>query len=92
MTEKVKRKLTVRHLKCSRRSRAEPSRKKPEILTINASDEGGGTEKWSWLGHVLRMPEHRLVRQVLLNLRQTYPRDAFRRRTKSKYRERYKNV
>ncbi len=23
--------------------------------------------RWSWLGHVLRMPEHRLVRQVLLN-------------------------
>ncbi len=23
--------------------------------------------RWSWLGHVLRMPEHRLVRQVLIN-------------------------
>ncbi len=23
--------------------------------------------RWSWLGHVLRMPEHRLVRQVLLH-------------------------
>ncbi len=23
--------------------------------------------RWSWLGRVLRMPEHRLVRQVLLN-------------------------
>ncbi len=23
--------------------------------------------RWSWLGHVLRMPEHRLVRQVMLN-------------------------
>ncbi len=23
--------------------------------------------RWSWLGHVLRVPEHRLVRQVLLN-------------------------
>ncbi len=23
--------------------------------------------RWSWLGHVLRMPKHRLVRQVLLN-------------------------
>ncbi len=23
--------------------------------------------RWSWLGHVLRMPEHCLVRQVLLN-------------------------
>ncbi len=27
-----------------------------------------------------------------VKLRQTYSRDAFRRRTKSKYRERYKNV
>ncbi len=27
-----------------------------------------------------------------VKLRQTYPRDAFRRRTKSKYRERYKHV
>ncbi len=23
--------------------------------------------RWSWLGHVLRMPEDRLVREVLLN-------------------------
>ncbi len=23
--------------------------------------------RWSWLGHVLRMPEHRLVRQFLFN-------------------------
>ncbi len=23
--------------------------------------------KWNWLGHVLRKPEHRVVRQVLLN-------------------------
>ncbi len=27
-----------------------------------------------------------------VKLRETYSRDAFRRRTKSKYRERYKNV
>ncbi len=27
-----------------------------------------------------------------VKLRQTYPRDAFRRRTKSKYRKRYNNV
>ncbi len=23
--------------------------------------------RWNWRGHVLRMPEHRLVREVLLN-------------------------
>ncbi len=45
--------------------------------------------RWSWLGHVLRMPEHRLVRQVQFNCVKTYSRDAFRRRTKPKYRERY---
>ncbi len=40
--------------------------------------------RWSWLGHVLRMPEHRLERKVLLKLCQTYSRDAFLGRTKPK--------
>ncbi len=31
-------------------------------VVMNARDR-----RWSWLGHVLRIPEHRLVRQVLLN-------------------------
>ncbi len=33
--------------------------------------------RWSSLGHVLRMPEHRLVRQVLLNCVKTYSTRRF---------------
>ncbi len=40
-------------------------------------------KRWSWLGHVPRMPEHCLVRQVLLNCVRPTQRDALRRRTKS---------
>ncbi len=48
--------------------------------------------RWSRLGHVLRMPEHRLVRQVLLNCVRPTHETLFAERTKSKYRKRYKHV
>ncbi len=47
------------------------------------------TEEWSWLEHVLRMPEHRLVRQVLLNCVNLLTR-RFSQTYQPKYRECYK--
>ncbi len=44
------------------------------------------------MGHVLRMPEHRLVRRVLLNCVKPTKRDARRRRPKPKCRLRYQNA
>ncbi len=35
----------------------------PTINVVTKSRD----RRWSWLGRVLRIPEHRLVRQVLLN-------------------------
>ncbi len=34
--------------------------------TIHVALKARG-RRWSWLGHVLRMPEHRLLPKVLLN-------------------------
>ncbi len=36
-----------------------------------------GDRRWSWQGHVLRMPEHRLVRRVLLNCAKPAPETLF---------------
>ncbi len=66
MTEKVKRKLNGAASKMlatiTGRTIQEEARNPTINVVIKARDR-----RWSWLGHVLRMPEHRLVRQVLLN-------------------------
>ncbi len=66
MTEKVKRKLDGAASKMlatiTGRTIQEEARNPTINVVMKARDRG-----WSWLGHVLRMPEHRLVRQVLLN-------------------------
>ncbi len=80
MTEKVKRKLNGAASKNARDDHGQNHPGRSPKSYYKRSDEARD-RRWSWLGHVLRMPEHRLVRQVLVKLRQTYPRDAFRRRT-----------
>ncbi len=78
MTEKVKRKLNGAASKMLATITGRTIQEEARNPTINVVMKAR-YRRWSWLGHVLRMPEHRLVRQVL---RQTYSRDAFRRRTK----------
>ncbi len=46
--------------------------------------------RWSWLGHVLRMAEHRLVRQVLLNCVRPTQETLFADVPNLNYRKRYK--
>ncbi len=48
--------------KITGRSSAEEARTPTENILLNMRDR-----RWSWLGHVLRMDEDRLVRKVLLN-------------------------
>ncbi len=48
--------------KITGRSIEEEARTPTENILMNVSDR-----RWSWLGHVLRMDEDRLVRKVLLN-------------------------
>ncbi len=66
MAEKVKRKLNGAASKMlatiTGRTIQEEARNRTINVAMKARDR-----RWSWLGHVLRMPEHRLVRQVLLN-------------------------
>ncbi len=44
------------------RTNAEEARNPTVNIALKARDR-----RWSWLGHALRMPEHRLGRRVLLN-------------------------
>ncbi len=78
MTEKVKRKLNGAASKMLATITGKTIQEEAPNPTMNvvmkAQDRRG-----SWLGHVLRMQEDRLVRQVLLNCRRTTP----------KYRKRY---
>ncbi len=66
MTEKVKRKLnpaTSKMLPTITGRTIQEEARNPKInVVMKARDR-----RWSWLRHILRMPEHRLVRQVLLN-------------------------
>ncbi len=64
MTEKVKRKLNGAASKMLATIAGRTIQEEARNPTNKRSNEGAG---WSWLGHVLRMPENRLVRQVLLN-------------------------
>ncbi len=86
MTEKVKRKLNGAASKMLATITGRTIQEEARNPFYKRSDEGKG-QKMELAGHVLRMPEHRLVRQVLLNCARP-TRDAFRRRTKYKYRER----
>ncbi len=66
-TEKVKRKLKSAASKNARDDHGQNHpRRKTEILLINVVTKQRD-RRWSWLGHALHMPEHRLVRQVLVN-------------------------
>ncbi len=71
----------------SRRSRAEPSRKKPESY-YKRSDEGPG-QKMELTGTCPKRARAPPGAPSPVKLRQTYSRDAFRRLTKPKYRKRY---
>ncbi len=66
MTEKVKRKLnsaaSMMLATITGRTMEEEARNPTIHVVMKARDR-----RWSWLGHVLSMPEHRLLRKVLLN-------------------------
>ncbi len=84
MTEKVKRKLNGA---ASKMLTTHPGRSPKSYY--KRSDEGAG-QKMELAG---TRPTHARAppgAQSPVKLRQTYPRDAFRKHTKSKYRERYK--
>ncbi len=66
MTEKVKPKLNGAASKMLATITGRTIQEEARNLTINIVMKAHD-RRWSWLGHVLRMPEHRLVRQVLLN-------------------------
>ncbi len=59
--------LTVLHLKMLATITGRTIQEEARNPTIKRSDKRRGTEDGAGWGHVLRMPEHRLVRQVLLN-------------------------
>ncbi len=52
--------------KLVKEAKINPSQEQLDIVHLGDKDFPNRL-KWSWLGLVLRMPEHRLVRQVLLN-------------------------
>ncbi len=64
--EKVKRKLNGAASKMLATIMGRTIQEEARNPTINVVMKARD-RRWSWLGHVLRMPEHRLVRQVLLN-------------------------
>ncbi len=67
MTEKVKtQNLTVLHLKMLATITGRTIQEEARNPTINEVMKARD-RRWSRLGHVLRMPEHRLVHQVLFN-------------------------
>ncbi len=66
MTEKVKRKLNGAASKTLATITGRTIQEEARNTTINVVMKARD-RRWSWLGHVLCMPEHRLVRQVLLN-------------------------
>ncbi len=88
MTEKVKRKLNGAASKMLATITGRTIQQEARNPTINAVMKARD-RRWSWLGHVLRMPETPGAPSPV-KLRRTYTRDAVRRRTNYKYRERYK--
>ncbi len=65
MTYQVKRKLKGAASKMLARIKGRTIQEEARNPTINVAMKARD-RRWSWLGHVLRMPEHRLVRKVLL--------------------------
>ncbi len=91
ITEKVKRKLNGAASKNARDDHGQNHPGGSPKSYYKRSDEGAG-QKMELAG---TRPTHARAPPGApspVTLRETYPRDAFRRRSKSKYRERYKNV
>ncbi len=91
MTETVKGTLNGAASKNARDDHGQNHRGRSPKSYYKRSDEGAGQK--------MELAETRLTYARALagapspvKLRQTYSRDVFRRRTKSKYRDRYKNV
>ncbi len=54
------------------RTIADEARKPTLDVMMQARDR-----RWSWLGHILRLEEHRVIRRVLMNCVRTTPDSLF---------------